>query len=172
LFLILFTGLRKQEGLKLKLADIDLKAKTFQVLDTKNDEPLTLPIPKYLFKILEARKTKVEETTDSPYLFPSWSKSGRLMVPNRAIAKVIEESGVQFCLHDLRRLFVTTAESMDISAYTIKLLVNHSLGSSDVTAGYTIPDPERLRKAIQRIENKLLSLAGTQKKGKVVSINN
>jgi len=171
LFLILFTGLRRQEGLKIKLEDTDLNGKTFQVLDTKNNEPLTLPIPKHLFKIIEVRKTKIEQTTDSPYLFPSWSKSGHLMEPSKAIAKVIENSGVKFCLHDLRRLFVTTAESMDISAYTIKLLVNHSVNKSDVTAGYTIPDPERLRKAIQRIENRILSLANTQEKGKVISIN-
>ena len=76
---------------------------------------------------------------------------------------------MKFCLHDLRRLFITTAESLDISNYTIKLLVNHSLGG-DVTAGYTIPDPERLRKAMQKIEDRILHLTGNQKTGNIISI--
>ena len=38
-------------------------------------------------------------------------------------------------LHDLRRTFITAAESLDISAYAVKRLVNHKM-SWDVTAGY------------------------------------
>lgn len=51
---------------------------------------------------------------------------------------VIRESGVTFSLHDLRRTFITVAESLDISAYPVKRLVNHKM-SRDVTAGTSSP---------------------------------
>ncbi|MBU2062486.1 MAG: integrase, partial [Bacteroidetes bacterium] len=53
-------------------------------------------------------------------------------------------------MHDLRRTFITTAESLDISMFAIKQLVNHKSGS-DVTGGYVIKNFERLREPMQRI---------------------
>jgi len=57
--------------------------------------------------------------------------------PQVHIQRVIRDSNVQFTLHDLRRTFITIAESLDIFAYAIKRLVNHKI-SGDVTAGYII----------------------------------
>jgi len=50
------------------------------------------------------------------------------------------------------------------------MLVNHSTGS-DVTGGYIIPDVERLRKPMQKIEDRILTIAGAGKKGKVVPLH-
>lgn len=77
---------------------------------------------------------------------------------NFAIAeyKVTEASGVAFTIHDLRRTYITIAESLDISAYALKRLVNHKM-SNDVTAGYIISDVERLRDPMQRITSQLLA---------------
>jgi integrase len=61
-----------------------------------------------------------------------------------------ETSGIKFTFHDLRRTFITVAESLDISAYAIKRLVNHKNGS-DVTEGYIIANHDRLRAPMQRI---------------------
>jgi hypothetical protein len=52
----------------------------------------------------------------------------------------------------------------------IKRLVNHSAGSGDVTGGYIVSDLERLRKPIQQIEDKILSLAKAKEPGKVVKL--
>jgi len=38
------------------------------------------------------------------------------------MAKVIETTGIQFTVHDLRRTFITIAESLDIAAYALNLL--------------------------------------------------
>lgn len=69
--------------------------------------------------------------------------------------KVIQLSGVSFTLHDLRRTFITIAESIDISAYALKWLVNHKM-TNDVTAGYIISDVECLQKPMQQITSQLL----------------
>jgi len=70
--------------------------------------------------------------------------------------KITQVSGVTFTMHDLRRTFTTTAESLDISTYALKRLLNHKM-NSDVTAGYIITDVERLHKPMQQITDYILS---------------
>jgi len=65
-----------------------------------------------------------------------------------------------FTPHDLRRTFITTGNGLDISTYTVKALANHKISSSDVTAGYDIPDMDRLKSASRRIETELLRQRG------------
>lgn len=144
---LLFTGLRKMEALTLKWDQVDLKAKTFKVLITKNKQPLELPLSEFLFDMLDAR---YQQKGDSPYVFPGGGAKGHLVEPKKAVAKVAQESGVDFMLHDLRRTFITTAESLDISAYALKRLVNHKNGN-DMTSGYIVMDTERLRKPMEQI---------------------
>ncbi len=55
--------------------------------------------------------------------------------------KVAELAEVNFTVHDLRRTFITTVESLDIPAYALKRLLNHKM-NHDVTAGYIIMDVE------------------------------
>ncbi|MBI4829755.1 MAG: integrase family protein, partial [Nitrospinae bacterium] len=97
---ILFTGLRRQEAATLKWADVDMKAKTLTIQDTKNREPLTLPMPDRVYDILSGRhQTKGERE----YVFPGESAAGHLVEPKRQMKKVTTLSGVTFALHDLRR---------------------------------------------------------------------
>lgn len=74
-----------------------------------------------------------------------------------------------FIRHDLRRTFITIAESLDISSYSVKALVGYSTGR-DVTAGYIVVDVERLRPAMQRITDHILRLAGLQGAAQVVPL--
>ena len=83
-----------------------------------------------------------------------------MVEPKGALTEIKEATDIKFSFHDLRRLFITTAESLDISTYAMKALVNHSL-NGDVTGGYIVSDPERLRESMQRIEDHLLHLCGT-----------
>lgn len=81
------------------------------------------------------------------------------MEPRKQMAKVIEATDIHFTVYDLRRTFITTAESLDISAYALKRLLNHTLNhkmNNDVTSGYIITDVERLRQSMQIITNFLL----------------
>ena len=97
----------------------------------------------------------------SGWVFPApTGKTGYLNDPRKSIAQVRIASGVQFTPHDLRRTFTSLANGMDISIYTVKALLNHQLNTADVTAGYDVPDLERLQAASARIEDKFLRLAG------------
>jgi len=70
---------------------------------------------------------------------------------------VTKESEVNFTLHDLRRTFATTAESLDMYHYAMKKLINHKTDQSDVTEGYIQIGAERLRKPMQQITDHILS---------------
>lgn len=146
--LLLFTGLRRGEAARLKWSDVDLKDRTFLLRKTKNGEQITLPMSEYVLALFWRRQANVL----SNYVFPGRDNRGPLVEPKKQIALVIERSGILYSLHDLRRTFITIAESLDIPPYAIKRLVNHKM-SNDVTAGYIISDVERLREPTQKIAN-------------------
>jgi integrase len=155
----LFTGLRREEGLSLAWSQIDLKAKTLTIPDPKNRQPHVLPLSEFLHDLLMQRYL---ERTDSPFVFPGGGVKGYLNEPRKQMKKVIEESGVAFTLHDLRRTFITVAESLDISAYALKRLANHKM-ANDITAGYIISDVEQRREPMQKISGYLFEMHGSQR---------
>lgn len=151
LVLLLFTGLRRMEALTLTWNQVDLKDRTLSIANTKNHEPLVLPLSDVVQALLTARDAA---KGTSRFVFPGTGKRGHLIEPKRDLLKVRQACGIDFLLHDLRRTFITTADSLDLSVYAIKRLVNHKM-HGDVTAGYIVSDLERLRDPMQRIADKL-----------------
>jgi integrase len=166
LLVVLFTGMRKEEAAGLKWTDIDFTDRTFAIVDPKNGEDIVLPLPDFLHALLQERY----KHSTSQFVFPGLGRSGHIGNIRHWIAQVTAASGVKFTLHDLRRTFITTAESLDISVYALKRLLNHRIDKTDVTAGYIITDVERLRKPMQKINDHLLRLANMQPEAEVVDI--
>ena len=117
----------------------------------------------YLLEFLGSRVSK-----DKKYIFHARHGDGHLRNVDTAIKQVIEDSGVQFCRHDLRRTFATIAESLDIPAYALKRLLNHAM--ADVTSGYIVADIERLRKPMQKITDFILKSAGQKDSAKFIRV--
>jgi integrase len=155
LLLVLLTGLRRNEAAKLTWNRVDLKDKTMVIKDTKNHTDHTLPLTDFLYDLLKRREAEAK----TRYVFPNENNTGYMTDPKKQIARVIKESGVNFSTHDLRRTFITIAESLDISAYALKRMLNHKM-TNDVTAGYIITDVERLRAPMQKITDYILLCMG------------
>ncbi|HSH72106.1 MAG TPA: integrase family protein [Methylophilaceae bacterium] len=153
LLLIIFTGLRREEGLALQWRDVDFRAKTLTIPDPKNRQAHTLPLSDFLYDLLKRRSDDNHEK--NPFVFAGTGIKGYMDDPNKQMKIVVEKSGVIFTPHDLRRTFITIAESLDIASYALKRLLNHKM-ANDVTAGYIINDPERLRIPMQRITDYLI----------------
>lgn len=137
LLLLLFTGLRKSEAARLTWDRVDLTGRTLIVTGTKNHDDHVLPLPDYLLALLTRRKAErdaLPEADRSRFVFPGDGETGYLIEPRKQIAHVIANSGVTFVMHDLRRSFITLAESLDIPAYALKRLLNHRM-SGDKGAG-------------------------------------
>ena len=131
--------------------NVNLRARTFTVFDTKNRDPLALPLSNYLLKVLQGRR---KATSGNGRVFP-------MEEPRRFVERVREASGVRFSIHDLRRSFATYAEALDLGQYTLKALLNHRTDAGgDVTAGYIQIGTERLREPMQRITDYVLGYGG------------
>lgn len=155
LLLVLFTGLRREEAASMTWNNVDLQAKTLKVTDTKNHLDHTLPLADFIYDLLQQRK----DHAVNDYVFQRTDGQGHIAEQRKQMAKVSKESGVTFTIHDLRRTFMTIAESLDISAYAVKRLANHKM-NNDITAGYIIADVERLRDPMQKITDYILKCAG------------
>lgn len=155
LLLLLFTGLRRTEAASLTWADIDFDEGIIRLraTKTKSGRRLDLPMPDYVRELLTARRAIGVEEGD--WVFAATSKSGHIAEPRAALDVIADKTGIRVSPHDLRRGFITAAESLDLSAYALKGLVNHSLGGSDVTGGYVIASAERLRAPMQRVTDRL-----------------
>lgn len=166
LMTLLFTGLRRSEAANLRWSDVDLDHRTLTIRRTKNGQPLTLPLSDYLWGLLSERKAEAQ--TD--YVFPGQGHPGAIVEPRAGVQWVIQESGVTFTLHDLRRTFITTATGLGVHIYLIKRLVNHKL-SNDVTEGYTISDVEHLREPAQRIADFLQKACGILPSATIIELD-
>ena len=139
------TRLRKEEAACLTWPNVDLRAKTLTVNDTKNHLDHTLPLSDFLFDMLQRRKLDAV----NEYVFPVANGVGRITEQRKQMDRVTEASDVSFTIHDLRRTFITIAESLDIPAYALKRLLNHKM-NNDVTAGYIISDVDAIKEVFDR----------------------
>ena len=148
---VLLTGLRRREASTLKWTDIDFRDNTLNIEDTKNHESHSLPLTDYLVDLLRQRQAN----TDSLFVFEGNDPTKPMNDPKKQVAKVRAISNVYFNIHDLRRTFITIAESLDVPQYALKQLINHK-DARDVTAGYIIMGVERLRQPMNNITNFIL----------------
>jgi integrase len=137
----------------LKWVQVDFEEECFTIPETKNGQPHTLPMSSFLKDLLIGRH---KECGTSPYVFPGTGKAGHLNDPKKGITRVREITGIKFSCHDLRRTFATIAESLDMSSYTIKALLNHKQQAGDVTGGYIILSVDRLRGPMQKVTDAIL----------------
>ncbi len=161
---VLLTGCRKEEAKKIRWDNIDFHERTLTFIDPKNSKDHTLPFSDYL----ESMLTRRNQNKTSDFVFSD--EQGRVVSNFRYSQAAVENAcGVKFCLHDLRRTFASLAESLDLSAYAVKRLLNHADGN-DVTAGYLVLDVERLRAPMQQITDFVLKAAGIKPAADVIQI--
>jgi integrase len=151
--MLLFTGMRKNEAMPLKWTDVDLVQKSLHIAETKNGEPLDIPLSDHLVEMLKRRKDRIH----SQWIFPSNSRVGH--ITNTAqFDREIGALGVRVYPHLLRKTFTTIAASICPGAM-VDCLTGHV--PQDVTGRhYTFPSVGQLRPHTEAITAELLRLAG------------
>jgi integrase len=154
LILLILTGVRREEAESLPWSSVDLKYGTIAFKDTKNGEPLLLPVGNLLWHILKERKNRSGGAT---YVFPNRYGDQHIIDRRGGRENVTKATGIDFTFHDLRRTFGSVANSLAIGSYTIKRLINHTVedNKNDVTDGYIQVSFDDLRKAMNMIEDLL-----------------
>ena len=119
---------------------------------TKSGQKLDLPMSTFVRDLLVARRAIGGE-----FVFPADGRRGHIAEPKYPLGLVAGATGIKISAHDLRRTYITVAESPDISPIALKALVNHSLGD-DVTSGYVVMTVDRLREPAQKVCDRMMEL--------------
>lgn len=150
LLLLLYTGLRRDEGHNLAPADIDFDTGVLSIADTKNGKPHSLPITPMMGEILRRR---CEGLADVNRLFKGVSKE-------HVYSMAIRQGAPRFMLHDLRKLLATTGERLKVGDAVLRRILNHTAPKSDVLhKHYVSLAVEDVRPALMLIQHELAEMA-------------
>ncbi len=150
-FLIsLYTGQRRSNVLSMRWENINFGQNTWYIPETKNGDPLTIPLVSQVVDILQ------EMPRVSVWVFPSaTSKSGHIEEPKKAWHKILKRAQIEnLRIHDLRR----TLGSYQAIEGTSLNIIGKSLGhkSQQATAIYARlnldPVRESMKKAVSLMD--------------------
>jgi integrase len=114
LIFLLNTGLRRQEGLRLAMKDIDLQRNAIYVVHSKSNYMRTVPLNNIARKILDQLDAG---------LFPKMNKNH----VSRKFGTYVTAAKLEgFKLHSLRHTFATNLVSRGVDIYSVSRLLGHS----------------------------------------------
>jgi integrase len=146
----LLTGARRGNVTAMRWDQIALNEGEWRIpgANTKNGNPLTLPLAPAVVQILRQRNA----VTASPWVFPasrSDSKHGYLRGTQRAWQRILDNAGISdLRLHDLRHTFASWQVRTGSSLHMIGKTLGHLDSSS--TAIYANVDIDPMRASVER----------------------
>lgn len=155
--LALLTGARRENVLTMRWADVDLDEAVWRIPDTKNGEPLDLPLVAEAVSILRARKPADDDERASPYVLPASRGAGPMAPPKARWSALLERAGLEdFRLHDIRR----TMGSWQARTGATLLVIGKSLGHKSMAATQIyahLGDVDPIREAMERAAAAMLA---------------
>jgi integrase len=139
----LFTGMRKNEILKLKWEDIDFKQKIIFIRNSKNNESREIPISDQLMVALRNQRFK------SPYIFAR--QDGKPFICIKTVFQnAVKRAGIKdFRFHDLRHTFASHLIMSGVDLMTVKDLLGHK--TINMTLRYAHLSPDHKRQAVNSL---------------------
>jgi integrase len=127
-YLLLFTGLRREELLFLQIRDIDIERRILQVrADTsKSGRDRTLPLHSHTIMYLKDY-LKERKNLTTPYLLVSSLRDDRLSYDGlkHLVVRIVRRSGVKFHLHQFRHTFAINFLKSSNNIAKLKQLMGH-----------------------------------------------
>lgn len=146
----LYTGARKSNVLAMRWDEIDWELGSWRIPDTKNGEPVNVPLITPALELLKS----IEQTSE--WVFPSpTSASGHLEDPKRAWKRILERARIKnLRIHDIRR---TLGSYQAITGASLNI-IGKSLGHKSQTATqiYARLTNDPVREAMETATNKML----------------
>lgn len=164
LLLFMFAGVRLNEAQTLRWEDVDLDAARIVFRATKNSSDYHMPTGKILQAILSER---YRLSYGEHWVFPSDLQRNNDHVKDLSGSyhSISGKAGLHITPHDLRRTFVTVANSLNVSYPVLKRMLNHreAKSSDDVKLHYIQVSQRQLREALDEIETFYCKLIGMTK---------
>lgn len=149
---MLLTGTRVSEACQLTWDRVELDGKlpTFHLAETKNHNPITLPLSDALHTLLSRRHEN--RLKGNNFVFPALrGKKGYLSDPRAMFEKVSEAAGTHLHPHAMRRTFEDVAQVVVVDFDQRRQLLNHLASDVHGTSYANNPDPAVLLPAMQKI---------------------
>jgi site-specific recombinase XerD len=147
----IFAGLRRQELLDLKYADVDLANRTLFVHQGKGSKDRLVPIAPKLEDILgryQAERRKLDKTCPEFFTSWKWNKGMPDTTLRRLVADMRRASGIRFSAHRLRHAFATLMLHGGCDIYSLSRMMGHS--NIQTTTIYLSATAEQLQAQITK----------------------
>jgi len=149
IWLSLLTGARKSNVLAMRWDEIDFERKVWHIPETKNGDPLDVPLVDHAIQLLKG----IDQSSE--WVFPSpTSKSGYLQDPKRPWQRILERAGLSnLRIHDIRR---TLASYQAITGTPLNI-IGKTLGQKSVEATqiyarlHNDPVRDSMNKAVEKM---------------------
>jgi integrase len=168
---LLLTGVRKSNALAMRWDQISFKEKTWRIPETKNGEPLTIPLNENVIILLKDRlKDTLKENSLKPplkdslkgdclkeslkqnaseWVFEGDGKAGHLNDPKKAWNRLLKRADLKdLRMHDLRRTFGSWQAALGANGYIIGKSLGHK--SQQATAIYARLNLDPVRESTDR----------------------
>lgn len=144
---LLATGARIGELLNAHHDDVNVKACTLQLRQTKSGRALTLPLSAPAMAAYAELQTLAHP--DNPHLFPACRGTGPMSPPRKVFQQVLAELGIcNRTFHDARRTVISTVVQMPgMSVLDASRLANHA-SVKTTQKHYVVLSQRRLRQAV------------------------
>lgn len=153
IWLALSTAARRGNIVAMRWDELDLNRGLWLIADTKNREPLALPLMDEALKVLTERRKRLPDAT---FVFPSDSASGHVIDFKGPWAKFLKRAGIEnFHIHDLRRTAATYSVGAGASLPIAGRMLGHK--TAQATSIYARVDLAPVRDAIRAGMNAMLA---------------
>jgi integrase len=151
LLMVLFTGLRPSQLMTLRWDQVDL-ARGVLYFPRATEHWFGLPMSNFTAELIARR---VHGSPD--WVFPGRGRTGHLAYTQSITRRVAAKAAVPFSFSDLRRTFIAIGMSLEIPTDIIKRLLGYQCrGETPLSIAEQV---ERLREPVQRIADRIVSLA-------------
>lgn len=154
--LALLTGARRANIQEMRWSNINLSSGIWKIPKTKNGDAQTVTLTPEAVQILGERME--QRLADVDWVFPGSGKTGHLVEPKKAWAKVLVGAGIEddLRIHDLRRTLGSYQARQGASLSIIGKSLGHK--SQQATAIYARLDLDPVRQSVEQATAEILKL--------------
>lgn len=152
----LFIGARRGNLQAMRWEEIDWERAQWRIPDTKANRSQTIPLCQAALDVLRRRRVAAP---DSPWVFPSFGKTGHLISPLKTWERMCRAAGIEGAtIHDLRRSLGSWQAAVGASELIIGKTLGHAPGSK-ATSVYARLDLDPVRRSIEAATAAMLTAA-------------
>lgn len=164
--LSLLTGARRINVMSARWEDVNLVSAIWRIpdADSKNGEPMIIPLGAEAVQIFEARKPQ-----KTGFVFPALSATGHITPPKKRWQNLLQRCGIDnLRIHDLRRSLGSWQAITGASLVIIGKSLGHK--SADATMIYARLNTDPVRASVSAATSAMLEAAGVKNSANVLPL--